>query len=135
MAGAPSSPGKRSGRNARYELIVDDQRPHLVRYRGTWPNMFSDWLSLDQSTFEVAGVVPKNSGLDTLGDCEIALISTSRLPGPPPSPTQRPGLDRKRTSNSSYESAYTSHTPVGDDEIEVVARARLVFHAGHGKAF
>lgn len=131
MAGAPGSPGKRSGRNVRYELVIDDPRPHLTRYRGQWPDMLSDWLTFDQSTFEVVGVVPRGAGLDLLGDCEIALVATSNIGRLSSSPHHQ---ERSRASYSSHEGSRIAQNPF-DDDAEIVARARLVFHAGHGKAF
>ncbi|PWN38356.1 uncharacterized protein FA14DRAFT_177629 [Meira miltonrushii] len=143
LAGAPGSPGKRSGRTVRYELTMLDDRPHLAKYKNQWPVMMSDWLSIDTSTFEVEGVVPRIAELEQLGDCEIGLISTTRISGNPNSPERNNNTPQnKRSSVSSYESG--GRTSISNDEERtVVARARLVFQNAaprifvpkHGHAF
>lgn len=142
LAGAPGSPGKRSGRTVRYELTMLDDRPHLAKYKNQWPVMMSDWLSIDTSTFEVEGVVPRITELEQLGDCEIGLISTTRISGNSNSPERTNVPPNKRSSVSSYESG--GRTSISNDEERtVVARARLVFQNAaprifvpkHGQAF
>lgn len=141
LAGAPGSPGKRSGRTVRYELTMLDDRPHLAKYKNQWPVMMSDWLSIDPTTFEVEGVVPRIAELEQLGDCEIGLISTTRISGNPNSP-ERNTPQNKRSSVSSYESGGRASIS-NDEERTVVARARLVFQNAapriflpkHGQAF
>ena len=128
MAGAPGSPGKRSGEALRYSLVVDDSRAHLSAYRLTWPDMLADWLSFDEATFEAFGIVPERAGLEELGDVEIALVSTKKAARVPPSPQM--GSPSKRRSVES------AHAAFADDEVSVVARARLVFqHAPPPRAF
>jgi axial budding pattern protein 2 len=133
MAGAPSSPGKRSGRTVRYELVMDDNRPHLAKYKGQWPAMLAEWLSIDTTTFEVEGVVPRATELEQLGDCDIALVSTTRISG-----NSSPD---KRLSMASYDSRVSNDD--GGEERTVVARAKLIFQNAaprgfvprHGQAF
>lgn len=143
LAGAPGSPGKRSGRTVRYELTMLDDRPHLAKYKNQWPVMMSDWLSIDTTTFEVEGVVPRIAELEQLGDCEIGLISTTRISGNPNSPERNNTPQNKRSSvSSSFENGGRASIS-NDEERTVVARARLVFQNAaprifvpkHGHAF
>jgi axial budding pattern protein 2 len=132
MAGAPGSPGKRSGDGVRYSLIVDDSRPHLAPFRMTWPDMLGDWLTFNDATFEAFGIVPNNAGLEDLGDVEIALIAIKRTAKVPPSPKASGNSSptrrhHKRTSTLSFDS---SHTVITEDDVTVVARAKLVFQSG-----
>lgn len=126
MAGAPGSPGKRSGEAMRYSLIVDDSRPHLSPFRMTWPDMLGDWLTFNDATFEAFGIVPDNAGLEDLGDVEIALISTKRTARVPPSP----GSPSKKNKRNSTRSVDSSHTAIYEEDVTVVARAKLVFQPG-----
>lgn len=126
MAGAPGSPGKRSGEAMRYSLIVDDSRPHLSPYRLTWPDMLGDWLTFNDATFEAFGIVPDNAGLEDLGDVEIALISTKRTARVPPSP----GSPSKKNKRNSTRSIDSSQTAIYEEDVTIVARAKLVFQPG-----
>lgn len=131
MAGAPGSPGKRSGRTVRYELVMLDDRPHLAKYFSQWPAMLADWLSINVATFEVEGIVPRAAELEQLGDCEIALISTTRISGNANSPDRQ---QNKRNSTSSHDSTGRASAS-NDEERTVVARARLVFQNAAPRAF
>ncbi|UZJ51574.1 hypothetical protein CBS101457_000894 [Exobasidium rhododendri] len=134
MAGAPGSPGKRSGDTKRYSLVLDDIRPHLSPYRMMWPDMFGDWLKFDETTFEAFGFVPEFAGLEELGDVEIALVQTNKAARISPSPIIngspiKQDSSNKRNSIMSIDSAHTFVAAAADDDFTIVARARLIFQS------
>lgn len=136
MAGAPGSPGKRSGDAMRYSLVVDDAQPHLAPYRLTWPDMLGDWLTFNDATFEAFGIVPDEAGLEELGDVEIALIMTRKAGSSKvqPSPTaagrsDSPTKTSRHNKRGSTVSIDSSNAVITEEDVTIVARARLCFQA------